>query len=238
MQALETYHARFVTDNLRDYITLVDKEVDELCQGEANAQWKDFLADKGQRRPGCNTLYLKSRLAYLIFAKASMPFWVRGYSIGDITSKLVITRNYYTHYDPQKETSTPKTKAGRRTIPLTPKLKEILAAQRRHQLESRLAAGSKWHSLDLVFTTEVGTPYEGRNLTRTLHRVLKDQGIQRLGVHALRHTFATRAIESGMDVRTLSEILGHSNITLTLQLYAHSTSETKRKAMESLEIFL
>ena len=103
MQALETYHARFVTDNLRDYITLVDKEVDELCQGEANAQWKDFLADKGQRRPGCNTLYLKSRLAYLIFAKASMPFWVRGYSIGDITSKLVITRNYYTHYDPQKE---------------------------------------------------------------------------------------------------------------------------------------
>ena len=96
----------------------------------------------------------------------------------------------------------------------------------------------KWHDFDLVFTTEVCTPYAGRNLTRTLHRFLREEWIERLGVHALRHTFATRAIESGMDVRTLSEILGHSNITLTLQLYAHSTSETKRKAMESLEIFL
>ncbi len=75
-------------------------------------------------------------------------------------------------------------------------------------------------------------------MTRTLHRILKEVGIERLGVHALRHTFATRAIESGMDVRTLSEILGHANITLTLQLYAHSTSETKRNAMKQMEIFL
>lgn len=62
--------------------------------------------------------------------------------------------------------------------------------------------------------------------------------LERLGVHALRHTFATRAMESGMDVRTLSEILGHSNITLTLQRYAHSTSKTKRNAMKQMEIFL
>nr|MBR4280899.1 tyrosine-type recombinase/integrase [Clostridia bacterium] len=46
-----------------------------------------------------------------------------------------------------------------------------------------------------------------------------------MGVHALRHTFATRAIESGMDVRTLSEILGHTKVALTLQLYAHSSME-------------
>jgi len=156
-------------------------------------------------------------------------------------SQTIRRNRNFDENDPRRtclQTSTPKTKAGRRTIPLTPKLKEILAVQRRQQLETRLAAGDKWHPLDLVFTTEVGTPYEGRNLTRTLHRVLREQGIERLGVHALRHTFATRALEAGMDVRTLSEILGHANITLTLQLYAHSTSETKRKAMESLEIFL
>lgn len=75
-------------------------------------------------------------------------------------------------------------------------------------------------------------------MTRTLHRILKEVGIERLGVHALRHTFATRAMESGMDVRTLSEILGHANITLTLQVYAHSTSETKRNAMNQMEVFL
>ena len=60
----------------------------------------------------------------------------------------------------------------------------------------------------------------------------------KMGVHALGHTFATRAVESGIDIRTVSEILGHANISLTLQLYAHSTTQSKRNAMESLEIFL
>ncbi len=143
--------------------------------------------------------------------------------------------------DPRRtflQVSTPKTKASRRTIPLTPKLKEILAEQKRQQAQSRILAGSKWQEHGLVFTTELGTPLEGRNITRTLHRVLKEAGIEQLGVHALRHTFATRAMEAGMDLRTLSEILGHANITLTLQLYAHSTTESKRNAMKSMEVFL
>ena len=71
-----------------------------------------------------------------------------------------------------------------------------------------------------------------------LHRTLRKSGIEQLGVHALRHTFTTRAVESGMDVRTLSEILGYTKVSLTLQLYAHSTDETKRNAMEMMDAFL
>ena len=63
-------------------------------------------------------------------------------------------------------------------------------------------------------------------------------GIERLGVHALRHTFATRVLESGMDARTLSEILGHAKVALTLQLYAHSSIETKRSTMENMDVFI
>ena len=62
--------------------------------------------------------------------------------------------------------------------------------------------------------------------------------IAEMGVHALRHTFATRAIESGMDVRTLSEILGHTKVALTLQLYAHSSMETKQKELAKMDAFL
>ena len=156
-------------------------------------------------------------------------------------SQTIRRNRNFDENDPRRtslQTSSPKTKAGRRTVPLPPKLKEVLAVQRQQQLISRLAAGSKWHDLDLVFTTEVGTPYEGRNLTRTLHRTLRSLGFETMGVHALRHTFATRAVESGIDIRTVSEILGHANISLTLQLYAHSTTQSKRNAMEAPEIFL
>jgi len=136
------------------------------------------------------------------------------------------------------QTSTPKTRAGRRTIPLSPKMLDLLAIQRKRQLEAKLKAGEGWNSNNLVFCSEIGTPYEGRNLTRVLHRTLHKAGIEQLGVHALRHTFATRAVESGMDMRTLSEILGHTKVSLTLQLYAHSTDETKRNAMEMMDAFL
>ena len=133
---------------------------------------------------------------------------------------------------------TPKTKAGRRTIPLPPKMQEVLQIQRRRQRADKIAAGKDWVPNDLVFCTETGTPYEGRNLARVLHRTLKEIGLPPMGVHALRHTFATRAVESGMDLRTLSEILGHTKVSLTLQLYAHSTMETKVEAMNCIEKYL
>lgn len=136
------------------------------------------------------------------------------------------------------QTSVPKTKAGRRIIPLSPKMQELIALQCEKQKTAREKAEKGWNSNDLVFCSEIGTPYEGRNLTRVLHRTLKRAGIERLGVHALRHTFATRALESGMDVRTLSEILGHAKVALTLQLYAHSSIETKRSAMENMDVFI
>lgn len=136
------------------------------------------------------------------------------------------------------ESSSPKTKAGRRTIPISPKMQQLLARHRKIQLQTRMAKGAEWNANDLVFCSEIGTPYEGRNLTRVLHRTLEKAGLEIMGVHALRHTFATRAFESGMDVRTLSEILGHAKVSLTLQLYAHSSMETKIKAMDGMDAFL
>ena len=67
-------------------------------------------------------------------------------------------------------------------------------------------------------------------------RVLERAGVKYINFHSLRHTFSVRALESGFDIKTLSEILGHADATITLQRYAHSLDEHKRMSMEKLSI--
>lgn len=73
-----------------------------------------------------------------------------------------------------------------------------------------------------------------RSYQRSFELILKKLGIEHKGFHSLRHTFATRALECGMDVKTLSEILGHKNPTVTLNRYAHSLMEHKKSMMNKL----
>lgn len=73
-----------------------------------------------------------------------------------------------------------------------------------------------------------------RSYQRTFETLLKNLGIPHRGFHSLRHAFATRALEVGMDVRTLSEILGHNNPAITLKRYAHSLMEHKVQMMNRL----
>ena len=73
-----------------------------------------------------------------------------------------------------------------------------------------------------------------RSYQKTFELLLKRLRIPHKGFHSLRHTFATRALECGMDVKTLSEILGHKNPTITLKRYAHSMMEHKAEMMNRL----
>lgn len=73
-----------------------------------------------------------------------------------------------------------------------------------------------------------------RTYRRRFKRILEDAGLPDIKFHALRHTFSTRALEVGMDFKTLSEILGHSTVAITLDLYVHSLDEHKRAQMDKL----
>ncbi len=66
------------------------------------------------------------------------------------------------------------------------------------------------------------------------HKVLRDCNLPKINYHALRHTFATRCVEAGVDVKTLSEILGHSSVSITLNTYVHSSIDMKRRQIEKL----
>ena len=101
-QALETYHSRLITDDAKAYSDRVDDLVESFCQGNSNTeQWKNFLLDEGQKR-NTKSIYLRSRLADLVFANGILPFWPNGCLPDDYLRKIVDTRNYYTHYNPAK----------------------------------------------------------------------------------------------------------------------------------------
>ena len=136
------------------------------------------------------------------------------------------------------QTAKPKTKTSIRQIPISAKARALLDAQRKHQVQERLHYGACWTDNGLVFTAMLGTPLEVRNISRTLYLSLEAIGAAQRGIHALRHTFATRAIESGMDVRTLSEILGHADVATTLRLYVHSSMEAKRNSINLLDQYM
>ena len=73
------------------------------------------------------------------------------------------------------------------------------------------------------------------NMSRTLRTALDKAELKHRGVHTLRHTFATNWVRTGKDIRSLSEILGHTNVAFTMQWYVHSEMETKRAAMRAME---
>jgi integrase len=76
---------------------------------------------------------------------------------------------------------------------------------------------------------------EPRTMQNRFARCVKAAGIARANYHCLRHTFATRCVEAGVDVKSLSEMLGHSGVGITLNLYVHSSLDRKRECMSKLE---
>ena len=92
---------------------------------------------------------------------------------------------------------------------------------RARQLRERLAAGLGWRDLDLVFAREDGSPTHPDAFTKEFDRLVANSGLPRIRLHDLRHTFATLALKAGAHPKVVSERLGHSNISVTLDTYTH-----------------
>lgn len=75
---------------------------------------------------------------------------------------------------------------------------------------------------------------EPRSLQYRIEKYTKECGLEGVHAHTLRHTFATRAVEVGFEIKSLSEVLGHANTTITLERYVHSSMELKRSNMDKL----
>jgi integrase len=115
----------------------------------------------------------------------------------------------------------PKSGKGRQ-IRLTRKAAEALKSHRIRQNEERLVAGAHWQDQGLVFPSSVGTPMGARNLTRHFKGLLQRAGLPlSFRFHDLRHTCATLLLRQGVHVKYVQELLGHADISLTLNVYSH-----------------
>lgn len=139
-------------------------------------------------------------------------------------STLSVTKSCHDGYINSKHCviiDTPKTQNSTRQIPLSKPLINLLKQLRKNTQSKYIISHNN-------------KPILVRSYQRTFELLLKKLNIQHKGFHALRHTFATRALECGMDVKSLSEILGHKNTTITLNRYAHSLWEHKANMMDKL----
>lgn len=124
-------------------------------------------------------------------------------------------------------TGAPKTKTSIRTIPIPSFLKKVILPFRKQELEqSRFLAN---------YPNEIVEP---RTMQYKFKKYLKEAEVNPANFHALRHTFATRCIERGFEVKTLSEILGHSNVQTTLNKYVHTSFALKQSNMDLLTLDL
>lgn len=147
----------------------------------------------------------------------------------DFDSQIIHVRHTVTrvHHNQNDSTSSsliidvPKTKASIRDIPIAQMLLPIL---------NYMKAQSSSKYVISTQTNFVST----RTFDYRYKKVFRDLGIPEINFHALRHTFATRCIEVGMDVKSLSQMLGHSNVSITLNTYVHPSMDTMRTQMQKL----
>ena len=115
-----------------------------------------------------------------------------------------------------------------------PALVSMLRKRKAGQAAERLHAANQWQDSRLVFTIELGRPVDPRNLLRVIEAAAKTAGIEGVGVHTLRHSAAVSWLESGVHIKAVADLLGHSSIAITGDVYGHTSDDSARAAVDGL----
>lgn len=130
---------------------------------------------------------------------------------------------------------TPKTDKSIRCIPMLEATRDALIKQRELQSIDKKIGYDKYIDNDLCFPTSIGTPTDHKNLWYEMKNILKCNNLPDLSLHNLRHNFASRLIENGIGLKIVSELLGHSSVQTTGDVYAHVQKSTLKEQMQSVE---
>lgn len=155
---------------------------------------------------------------------------------------LIVSRtlNRLKNYDKSINSKTvlvegePKTKNSMRSIPLSTKVIEELKIIKVEQIKNKEIWKQGYNEKEYIFANELGKPIEPRTMQDVFKNIVAKANIRNTNFHALRHTFATRALEAGIQSKVVSEILGHSTVGITLDLYSHVSLDVKRDAIRKI----
>lgn len=127
-----------------------------------------------------------------------------------------------------------KTDNSFREIPLQDALHNAILQHQEEQDEEKQKYGPAYTDNGYIFASPLGGVVEPTTMRDMFKRLLAKADVEHANFHALRHTFATRAIESGVPIKAVSDILGHATVQLTMDLYCHSSMELKRDAVNKM----
>lgn len=128
-----------------------------------------------------------------------------------------------------------KTKSSRRSIPISANIVRLLKSHKSTQAQEKLLLGDAYQDQGLVFAREDGAPLEPREFTKRFQRLLEKAGLPQARFHDLRHTHASLLLAKGVHPKVVQERLGHSSITMTLDLYSHVAQGLQEQAAQKLD---
>ena len=153
----------------------------------------------------------------------------------DLEGRVLFVRQALQRVDRALKMVPPKTHRSSRPIPLPQFAVTAFSQQKVRQANDRRLVGRAWEDGGLVFTTEIGTPLEPRNVNRRFYAARSAAGLEWVRLHDLRHAFATFLLDQGEELRTVMDLLGHSTIRLTADTYGHVLPSRARKAADVID---
>lgn len=152
----------------------------------------------------------------------------------DLNTGELVVRHTLSRVDGELVLTEPKTDRSRRRVPLHAGVVTALKEWQAQQAQERQAAGDQWTDTEMVFATELGTMVDPRNVLRTVELAAKKAKIESVGAHTMRHSAAVAWLEGGVHIRAVADLLGHSSISITGDVYGNSTDDTTRAAVDGL----
>lgn len=140
------------------------------------------------------------------------------------------------YLDYELKATKPKTRTSRREIPVPDILKPELKKLKKLATEEKLKLGALYNENTLLFPSQTGTYIDAKNLQRSWKRALERYNIPYRKFHALRHTYATALFEKGVNIVTVSKLLGHSTVKTT-EIYTHVLENIKKEEVQVLNEF-